>query len=158
MSKRKMIIFSVIILVIVFLSLILYSFFNQSTKSNGNNWRTEKQPIADRFSILGNFDKCYWKADTIGENSRLSVPGPTAYWMKGFVILSGEDFKNLKEKYKWDDVNVTWEPSLDTKILNIKTFKWTYSEEFNNINKSSGFVGKFYLDLQNGIVFFDVQK
>ena len=53
---------------------------------------------------------------------------------------------------------MNWSPSLDDAFLNVDSFDWTYSEDFNNYVMSSDYVGKFYLDLENGIIFFDVQK
>lgn len=119
-----------------------------------DGYRVDKEPIIKRFEGLGNFSKCYWKADIIGKSNF----GPTSYWMKGFVVLNNGDFKKFKEQYKWCDVEGGWGPSLDTKVLEVQDFKWVYNEEFNNFINSSGYIGEFYLDLVNGIVFFDIQK
>lgn len=138
--------------------LIQYNSNFRGTDNNDDKWRTDKKPIMDRFPNIGNFDNCYWKANTSAENTRLSTPGPTSYWMKGFIILNEKDFDNFKIQYKWNDTSVNWQPLLDTSILQMKSFKWKYSEEFNSKIKSSSYVGQFYLDFENGIIYFDIQK
>lgn len=151
----------VILIIVLLISGVLgYTVFSMIGKDNStivkteNGYRVDKEPIKNRFPKLGQFEKCYWKADTVGE----SGIGPSAYWMKGFVLLNSKDFDAFKAKYKWSNVENGWTPSLDANILKIQSFKWSYSREFDNYIKSSSYVGKFYLDFQNGIVFFDVQK
>ncbi len=132
--------------------------------SSGQNWQTvngfriEKEPIINRFPLLNDFRKCYWKADIIGNNERITVPGPSSYWMKGFVFLYSKEIEKYKTQYKWTDCEENWKPSLDTEILNTEDLNWSYSEDFNNYIKYSNYVGEFYFDIKNGILFFDIQK
>ncbi|NJD04664.1 MAG: hypothetical protein FIA99_19165 [Ruminiclostridium sp.] len=149
------------VLIIGIAGYVIYGLFSDNNSTIGqseNGYRVDKEPIINRFPKLGNFEKCYWKADTIGKNSRLSAPAPSSYWMKGFVILNSKELDTFKSQYKWLDVENSWKPSLDADILKVQSLKWSYSEDFNNYIKSSSYVGKFYLDVENGIVFFDVQK
>ncbi len=77
--------------------------FNAHKSSNDRDissvpYRTDKQPIMNRFPKFGEFDKCYWKAHTIGRTDF----GPTSYWMKGFAVLSQNDFERIKKEYTWE--------------------------------------------------------
>ena len=159
--RSKIVIGGIIALVLIPSCLMVYSVLNKGTnevEENGNMWRTEKQPIIDRFPGIGGFDKCYWKADVTTKDSRLSAPGPTSYWMKGFVVLDSKEFNNLKQRFKWEAVKSGWTPSLDTSILKVQSLHWFYSREFNDYVKKQSFLGDFYLDFENGVIFFDVQK
>ncbi len=145
------------LMIIAITGYILYCMVADSTSTIGkteNGYRVDKDPIASRFPKIGQFDKCYWKADTIGK----SGVGPSSYSMKGFVVLKRESFETFRTQYKWLEAESGWKPSQDTDILNMQAFKWAHSAEFDNYIKSANYVGKFYLDLENGIVFFDVQK
>lgn len=119
-----------------------------------DGYRVDREPLLTRFPRLGPFEKCYWKADIIGKPGI----GPTPYWMKGFVFLDSVEFTTFKVRYQWADVESGWEPSLDTAILGVQSFRWSYSQGFNDYVRSVGYGGKFYLDLENGIVFFDVVR
>ncbi|OPX44460.1 hypothetical protein CLHUN_17590 [Ruminiclostridium hungatei] len=158
--KRKSSRYILLIVAFLIIGVVGYTLYSMVADTNStigkteNGYRVDKDPITSRFPNVGQFDKCYWKADTIGK----SGVGPSSYWMKGFVVLKREDFEAFKTQYKWLDVESGWKPSLDTSILNIQSFKWSFSTEFDNYIKSASYVGKFYLDLENGIVFFDVQK
>lgn len=132
---------------------------NSNIKTNSNEFKEDIKAITGRFPNLGNIEKCYWKADIIGENSRNSTPSPSSYWMKGFVVLDSNDSKTFKEMYEWNSLNDTWVPELKTKILNLKeTSKWSYSEGFNSYIKSANYVGKFYMDFNNNLIYFDVER
>lgn len=78
------------------------------------------QPLIKRFPKFGQFDKCYWKAHTIGRTDF----GPTSYWMKGFAVLSQDSFERLKKEYKWEEIDKSWQPDLGTDILNLSNFNW----------------------------------
>ncbi len=119
-----------------------------------DGYRVDREPILTRFPRLGPFEKCYWKADIIGKPGI----GPTPYWMKGFVVLDSIEFEAFKAQYQWADVESGWEPSLDTAILGVQSFKWSYSQGFDDYIISTNYFARFYLDLENGIVFFDVEK
>jgi hypothetical protein len=121
-------------------------------------FKTEKNPISDRFPKLGEFEKCYWKADIIGKKSSKLTPGPTPYWMKGYIFLDRQEFEAFKNNYKWTSVDDNWKPELDAEILGVKPANWSYSEEFNSFIKPPSFFGEFYLDIEKGIIYFDVVK
>lgn len=43
-------------------------------------------------------------------------------------------------------------------ILKVNSSKWSYSEDFDSFIKSSDYVGNFYFNLSNGILFFDIER
>ena len=126
------------------------------TVANGSEFKTEQDAITSRFPKIGDFTACYWKADAIGD-SRLSI-GPTPYWMKGFVVLGKDNFEDLKKDFQWVRVDDSWNPSLDVSVLKENSFQWAICKAFDSYVMSSDYVGNFYLDFENGILFFDVQQ
>lgn len=129
---------------------------NSNVIKSSTGLKTDKKPISNRFPKLGQFEKCFWIADTVFDSGRNNVPGPTSYWMKGYVFLSKQDFETFKSNYKWESVDITCTPEIDKDILEVTKASWVFSEEFNNFIKPPSFFGKFCLDIENGIVYFDV--
>jgi hypothetical protein len=84
---------------------------------------TEIEPILSSFPNIGNIEKCIWQANLIGSDTRGSVPGPSSYWMKGYVFLKKADIDKYKNQYKWLAVESDWKPSLDESILKINSLK-----------------------------------
>lgn len=155
-----------IIILIMFVSVIVF-FVTLTVSTNlhnavnpawkfENGYRIDKQPIIDRFPKLGDFKKCYWMADIIGDTGIML--GPTSYWMKGFVLINQKKYDTFRKKYKWKNQRSDWEPSLDTDILGKKTFKWAFSADFNNYVITNSYFGYFYLDLKNKIIYFDISQ
>ncbi|QUH29777.1 hypothetical protein [Vallitalea guaymasensis] len=158
--KKEVKLYVIVALIIVFaviITVILDSKLN--IKTNSNEFKNDIKAITNRFPNLGNIEKCYWKADIIGGNSRNSTPSPSSYWMKGFLILDNNDSKTIKEMYEWNSLDGTWKPGLDTKLLDLKeTPKWFYSEGFNSYIKSANYDGKFYMDFKNNLIYFEVER
>ncbi len=160
--KKKIVISIFIIVVAIAISgCAIYNLFKNNNISLGeveNGYRVDIEPIKKRFPNLVDVEKVFWKADTIETPKRGSVPAPTSYWMKGFVVLKDKEVDTIKSKYKWLDMESSWKPSLDTEILKVKSLKWSYSEDFDSFIKSSDYVGNFYFNLSNGILFFDIER
>lgn len=154
--KNKIII---LIAVVCIISLIVGGMNNLNKASKHNvTIKTDKTAIINRFPKLGDFQKCYWKADVIGKEGNDRVPGPSAYWMKGFVEIDKEKINTFIEKYHMEEISLA--PQLDFMPENydIKRARWFYSDEFNEYIKPPSFFGKFYIDSINQIIYFDVRK
>ena len=95
-------------------------------------FRTDIEPIDKIFPNLGEITECYWKADSFGSQIRGSnlLPGPTDYWMKGFLIINENNLNEFKDKY-WTLVEdkPIWNWVLETGLLDINSFEWYYSSE-----------------------------
>ena len=152
---------SSILIIIIFILVIVQSISN---KPNGdfhyeNGYRIDQEPIKSRFPELGNFKSCYWKGGSESNNYR-TVPGPSTYWMKGFVVLDSNTFNKFKNNYDWNNMDKNWEPTVGSEVLKIQSFDWRNSEEFDEsiFNSSIDYVGDFYLDFNNGVVYFDIES
>ncbi len=157
-----------VLVAIILLTSICFLMFNScDDKVELNDFvtnRTEKQPLLDRFSLLEDFESCLWQSAVI--SNRSFDIGPTSYWMQGYIVLNKEQFKDFKENYDWKekDLIVNNEkfslkngksvPEID---LNLDDCNWTYSDKFNE-KILGNFIGEFYLDLNNKVLFFDVES
>jgi hypothetical protein len=120
--------------------------------------KTDKQAITSRFPQIGDVKGCYWKADVIGKEGNDRVPGPSAYWMKGFIELDKEKINSFIENYNMKQVTENLKFDFYPENYDLKSSNWFYSDEFNNYIKPPSFFGKFYIDNTNQLLYFDVRK
>lgn len=147
---KKTILF-VLLAIVLLGEIILYLSCNG--KAPEETWRTDRSPIEKRFSVIGKFECCWWQGGTLGKDSFLSVPGPSTYFIKAYVILSPSDAQHIEKEYKW-------EKSTDTIIVPkhlgfIVSGKWMTSDGFSSaIKSSSDFkAGKVYYLPERRLVF-----
>lgn len=158
MIKRNKVILSITIFIIAIITGGLMTYNSVSNRAkNGDVIKTDRESIIKRFPKLVDFQKCYWKADVIG-NANDRVPGPTGYWMKGFVEVNKEKINSWVEEYKMKEVGHISQIDFLPPNTNIKDFKWLYSDEFNEFIKPPSFFGKFYADKESGFIYFSVEK
>ncbi|MCL6592120.1 MAG: hypothetical protein K6U80_19505 [Firmicutes bacterium] len=158
MMKRTIVLL-MIAFVVITAFLITYYFMNKSgniKQNTTNGYQTDIEPIRNRFPKLCGIKQVFWKAGLISKTN--NVPGPSSYWMKGFIVLNKEEYVKLAREYKWTMVESSWKPDLNSTILGKNIYRWSFSNDFNEYIKPSSFFGKFYLDLENGIIFFNVEK
>ncbi|MFC3800894.1 hypothetical protein [Cohnella sp. GCM10012308] len=114
--------------------------------------RTHIQPVLDRFPSLEQIDETYWQADSIGENRF----GPSSYWMKGYAYLKSGVAQKFKNSYVWSDVTLT--TSFPLVNDEGQEHHWKYSDQFNNDIKSLNYIGNFYFDIQNELIYFEIER
>jgi hypothetical protein len=117
-------------------------------------YRTDAQPLLDRFPSLPAFQKCYWKADTIGRTDF----GPTNYWMEGFIVLDKTSSAQLINGYPWESVDLKFTKGIDPVVTGCKEFNWCYNREFETEVMTMNYVGYFFFDKQNGILYFTFEN
>lgn len=146
-----------IVIIAVILSVVVIVWHNNLTNESDVSkmeYRTDEQPIIDRFPSLPTFQDCYWKANATG---RTDI-GPTNYWMKGFIILNKTSYEQILNEYTWESVSLEFSKGIDPTITNYEDFNWCYNKDFESRVKTTSFVGNFYLDTKNGILFFSVEN
>lgn len=156
MQNRNKVLYTVIILtvIVVAISFIVINLTNSTNKSV--KIRTDKKAITSRFPNIGEFEKCYWKGDVLGKNVNRGVPGPTSYWMSGFVEIDKNKLTTFIEKYKMQQLSESPKLKFKPKNYDESISKWYYSDMFNDYIISPGFTGKFYIDTENSIIYFNV--
>ncbi len=149
----------VIILITVILALIgigLNTYFN--TKKTFDlakmEYRTDVQPLVDRFGDKISVDACWWKADIIGKTNL----GPSSYWMKGFALLDKQSIESIQSKYHLLSTSLEFEQGMNPCVTEFEEFEWRYSEELSREIAGTGFIGEIYVDTKNGIIYFDLES
>lgn len=143
-----------IILLVFALVFSLWHRINKEVDSN-TAFRTDVEPITERFPNIGHIEKCLWKADILSKERTI---GPTSYAMKGFILLSPQKIQEIKEKYFWQPSK----PEIDVNFFEgdfkVTNAEWYFSNEYNNFVKSANYIGRFYFDMNDGLIYFDIQK
>ena len=122
-----------------------------STAISPDEFRTEIQPITNRFPKLEKVESVYWKAGPIGKNQF----GPDSYWMKGYVYLDKGSISSIKASYDdWEEVNGL----KPLAVAQEHEPQWLFSSEFDRFIRTSTFVGKFYLDANNDVLYFEFER
>lgn len=155
--KHKIIIISCLFFILLVTGIAVRNYTTTKRHYDGE-WRTDKEPILNRFPKIGDFKKCYWKADIVNKNNRITIPAPTSYWMKGFIYLNETSIDKLKTQYNWYQTDKDWKPSYDEPMLKSNTLEWYFSEEYNNYILPSNYFGKIYLNFDNNLLFFEVEE
>lgn len=118
------------------------------------DYRTDSEAITNRFPSLENIVKCYWKADIIGRANF----GPTSYWMKGFIEPDRDEVANIRTRYEWISASLEFVNGISPTITGCYEFDWKYSKEFSDDIKGASFIGEFYYDSKNGLLYFDLES
>lgn len=118
-------------------------------------YRTDLEPIINRFPMLKDIKSAYWKPEIIG-NSRL---GPSLYSITGFFILSDDDKIEIESNYNFDkSVKLTLPNGIETSVTGFSEFEWFECSDFSKDILNNKFVGSVCYDMLNGIIFLDVQN
>lgn len=153
MKKRKW-----MLALTLLVSLILCScgIFNSGKPSLAKiDYRTDVQPIMDRFPMLQEIEQVYWKADTFGH----IYFGPTSYYMSGFAVLSDSAKEELENQYSFSEQAEPVLPEgIDCSITGFSAFEWYTDQDFTHDMLRAAFVGTIYYDRMNGVVFLDVEN
>ena len=140
---------------LLFLGSIISLFTNN--KGQVEEIRTDKKPILTRLTHIVDFEKCVWEADYVGDNKRLSAPGLSTYRIRGYILLYKSELEKFKNQYKWEEVESDWKPTFRQSILKVNTKKWLCSEAFNNYITPDDYFGKFYIDLNDSVLYFELE-
>jgi hypothetical protein len=157
-KKRKVFIITLISVTILFGGVIIM--VNNSSKDVKQDLtiKNDKEPIINRFPNIGEFKNCYWMADTIGKHDNKRIPGPSGYWIKGFIEVDYEKLTTFIEKYNMKKVENSPQIDFTPENYDKKKSFWLFSDDFNNYIKPPSFFGKFYIDSANKLIYFDVKK
>jgi hypothetical protein len=129
----------------------------ETTKGGEEIWKTDRLPIEKRFTCLGKFESCWWQSGALGKDSG-RVPGPSVYFLTGFVLLQALDAEKIFKKYEWEES--AYKVSVPKEIMPVFSGKWLISETFRNTIKSepnSEFrKGEVYYLPEKGLVFLNL--
>lgn len=73
----------------------------EATATASNQTRHDLEPLTKRFPAIGNPTAATWMSGTIGaqSDSRVTVPGPSVYWIEAIIELEPATADTLRSKY-----------------------------------------------------------
>jgi hypothetical protein len=153
--KNYLFIFLVVLTSFIFCSCIKQSDPNNPPIAKKTAVNTNVEIIRNLLPKLESVEKCYWRQETLGQNSRISVPGPSTYRYVGVVFISKSEAEKINNKYKWFDAKCNDEIIEYSQLKNYK-FNWKRSEALINDYYFTGTdeVDIMYFDKANSAIFF----
>ena len=116
--------------------------------------KTSVGAVSSRFPMLENhIEKTYWKGDVLSKKGI----GPSVYWMKGFIEVDEMYTEQLRNSYEWIEAEIHFKKGFDQDVLEYDEYNWCTSREFSKAILI-GFIGGFYFDTINGVIYFDVEN
>ena len=118
------------------------------------NPRTDIEILQKWFPNLEGIESAVWEVKELS-NSASRIPGPSAFWAKGFVRLEKNVAEKYLNEYEWKERSVQFECEyIDATIL--ENTKWYYSKEFEESTKPHSYIGNFYFNGE--VIWFDVTR
>lgn len=118
--------------------------------------RTDPAPLERRFTLLGPLSDVHWLGISLGEDSRMSVPGPIDVRVVGVAQLEAGTGAALVAVPQRD-----FRPGRPARVpkklaaLMPKGAAWVRSEAFNQEVTGGRYTGEFYVDAGADRVYFD---
>ncbi|MET4660575.1 hypothetical protein ABID80_004301 [Streptomyces sp. PvP037] len=120
--------------------------------------RRDEKVIRRYFPEFGDFEEVVWAGETLGDDSRGSVPGPSDVRVSGVVRLAESDARRLRGAYEWraapdgPDVLPGIRPHVPGEA------DWLTSEGFTATVTGGRYPGAFHLDLRKKTLVFDARN
>jgi hypothetical protein len=143
-----------ILLLVIATIIASQTIFKDNKDVENMDYKTERIPIENRFPDIPNFVECYWKSDTIGKANF----GPTNYWMRGFIILEEGALQKISSEYEWSATNIDFPVGIAPNVTGKTDFSWHFNKDFQLLVLRQKFIGYIFLDITNGIIYFDVEN
>lgn len=144
---------TVLFIILIITAGVIFRCQNQINRET-TDYRTDIQPLADRFGENIEIKSCFWKANVIGRDS----VGPTPYWMKGFIIINNDTLEKIENEYDLAEIKINFDEDVNPAVTGFNDFKWCYNDELSKKIKGTGFIGEFYIDTNNGVLYFDLES
>ena len=147
---------SALILVAVILSVLgaTVLIFGRQGKIELVNPRTDAETLQKWFPNIEGVDHVLWEVKDLSSNSS-RVPGPSAFWSKGFICLKKEAAAQYKSGFEWETRDIKLEcETIDTSQFDGTT--WYYSKAFEDEMKPASYLGNFYFNGE--VIWFDVTR
>ena len=116
------------------------------------------QSLINRFPEFISEDNtvnCCWTYSSYNSDARI---GPSTYHMEGFIDITDTELEHLLEKYEFTESELEVDELLQPYLSEYENVKWCYSKELSYDITKSNFVGHFYLDVNNGLYYFELDS
>jgi hypothetical protein len=122
--------------------------------------RTDRDPVAERFPRLGDFNEVHWLGWRIGSDSGRGVPGPSDVMIQAFVELRAEEFESTRDGYEWQQPPDGWTENIAEELHPYvpETGDWGYNERYASEVRTAQYGGGVYLNLATGTVYLNLNS
>jgi hypothetical protein len=116
-------------------------------------YRTDIEPLKNHFPDIDGIMAAFWKSGTFGS----TCIGPSDTWLKGFMLLNDTTLDVIQSGCDdWSEVGITFEEGIEPDVTSFNNFRWYSSKNFSKRMNKSVFMGDYYLDKRNGVLYFDL--
>ncbi len=125
-------------------------------RTDGNEVRTDSEPLERRFAALGPLSDTHWLGVVLGTDSRVSVPGPADVRVVGFARLrAGGVAAIVRAPQRGFEPATPSRPPEGLVQFMPKSARWVRSESFDRRMTGGRYSGAFYFDPGADRVYFD---
>lgn len=155
MYKIKPIVLIFAICIFVFLPTVTACVNTNTTYSFANDeYRTDIEPLTNKFPDIGSIDYAYWKVHQFGNSL---VPGPSSYKVVAFIIV--ENLGDLYEESDFDEIqNIIFPEGIDPTITGFSVFNWRQYSSFTNKALCNRFIGNVFVDIDKNLIYIEVEN
>ncbi len=145
-----------LICLILIAILMMTSCTNKKQEADFENLQYEEniESVSNIFKDLNSIDKVYFKSMQVGSTSRI---GPSTYKTAGFICISEDEMNSLRSKFSFEDAEPSFPSGISTDITGKDSFHWQSNDEFSKDLLKGNYIGDIYIDIQNSVVFFDIE-
>lgn len=146
---------TIIIVLIVILSFNFGGCFrDNSVDFESIDYRYDIEPLSSKFSFFNSIEDACWKTSIIG-STRF---GPSSYTIRAFIIISSDEYTEIVDSYDFEPTELEFENGIDPKVTGSGSFRWKENSDFTQDVLGNGYIGKVYLDTNNGIVYISAES
>ncbi|WP_406089038.1 hypothetical protein [Streptomyces sp. NBC_01013] len=123
---------------------------------DGNEVRTDSEPLERRFAPLGPLSDAHWLGVALGTTDA-RVPGPTDLRVVGFAQLRAGAVSSITGTSSQRGFKAAKPHQLPSELVQFmpEGARWVRSESFDRQVTGETYAGRFYFDAATDLVYFD---
>lgn len=117
--------------------------------------RRDEKVVRQYFPAFGDVEEVVWRGETLGLDSRGSVPGPSDVRISGAARLAEPDARRLRDAYEWHAAPGSPDvlPGVRSRVPG--QADWRTSDGFTAAVTGDRYAGSFHVDFRERILVFD---
>lgn len=152
-----------IVLFFVIISLTCFLFSCQKTGRETQNVGYEDKEYSNNiesieyyFYEIKNIEKVYFKSKLLGDYDHDRSIGPSSSQVAGFICISEDEKELLMNEYEFEKKEPVFPAGISPDVTGYDKFDWRWNYEFERKIEKGNLAGDMFLDINNGVIFFDV--
>lgn len=112
--------------------------------------RTDREPITNRFPLLGDFTDAHWVGGRLGDDR---APGPSTYFIEAVVRLAPADLARLSGQFDLAPAAADPQPPQSLIPFLSDAGRWSTSSELEQGFGPPDWVSQVFVQLDGGVVY-----